>query len=71
MILSEILAGLDLNPIWSKEGPTTLIYFMDKIDYIECINPDGSRMSIPYNKIDEINEIVTKFRKEHGISDIL
>lgn len=68
MILSKTLLGLDLNPIWSKEGPTALIYFMD---FIMCINPDGSMISIPYNKIDDINEIVTKFRKEHGISDIL
>lgn len=58
----------DLDPILSREEPMGLIYFTD---YMECVNPDGPVITIPSNKIDEINEFVTKFRKEHGISDIL
>ena len=55
-----------LEPIWSKEGPTALIHYMD---YIDLINPDGSKMTVSKKEdIDDLSEILTQFRKENNIN---
>lgn len=59
---------LDLEPIWSKEGPTAVIYCMD---YVDLINPDGSRMTVSKKEdIDNLSEIIAQFRKENNIQTI-